>query len=73
MEHIFFDGAFGTYYLSLTGDDGMCESANLTSPGIVKRIHSAYISAGATLIKTNTFCANSLTYGSQLSKVISSA
>lgn len=73
MEHLFFDGAFGTYYLSLTEDDGMCEIANINNPGLVKKIHNEYISAGATLIKTNTFCANSLTLGDKFAEVISAA
>ncbi len=57
----FFDGAFGTYYFSLTGDFGPCEMANLSNPGIVKEIHRAYLQAGSRLVKTNTFSASPAT------------
>lgn len=53
------DGAFGTYYLSLTGDERPCELANVERPGTVLQIHREYVEAGAQFIKTNTFCANS--------------
>ena len=56
------DGAMGTYYAQLTGDDyGFCELANLTNPTLVQKIHREYINAGAKLIRTNTFSANSFT------------
>ena len=53
-----FDGAFGTYYFQLTGDDGPCERANVDNPGLVRRIHRQYLEAGAEAIKTNTFAVN---------------
>ena len=40
---LLFDGAFGTYYYSLTGDEAPCELANLTSPDTVLRIHREYL------------------------------
>lgn len=55
---LLFDGAFGTYYYSLTGDEAPCELANLTSPDTVLRIHREYLAAGARAVKTNTFAAN---------------
>ncbi|MFP3154297.1 bifunctional homocysteine S-methyltransferase/methylenetetrahydrofolate reductase [Lachnospiraceae bacterium ZAX-1] len=51
----FFDGAFGTYYYSLTNDDAPCERANFTDPKTVLSIHKEYIKAGVDYIKTNTF------------------
>lgn len=51
------DGAFGTYFSAL-GYHGLPERANLDAKEVVKRIHSEYISAGARLIRTNTFAAN---------------
>ena len=53
-----FDGAFGTYYFQLTGDDGPCERANVDNPSLVRRIHRQYLEAGAEAIKTNTFAVN---------------
>lgn len=54
-----FDGAFGTYYASLTGSDKPCEMAVLTDSKTVLQIHRQYIEAGIDAIKTNTFGANS--------------
>jgi homocysteine S-methyltransferase len=54
----FFDGAFGTYYRALTGVRQPCEMANLTDPARVLEIHRAYVEAGASAVKTNTFAAN---------------
>lgn len=55
---LLFDGAFGTYYFSLTGDSEPCERACLTAPETVLRIHREYLEAGAQAISTNTFTAN---------------
>lgn len=56
------DGAMGTYYSDLTKDStSFCELANINDPDIIKRIHLDYIEAGAKLIRTNTFSANSIT------------
>lgn len=53
------DGAMGTYYSELTGNDvSYCEFANLNDKENIKKIHSEYIEAGAKLIRTNTFSAN---------------
>ncbi len=55
------DGAMGTM-LHSTGvplDRSLCE-LNLTQPRLVRDLHSAYVSAGADLIQTNTFDANRL-------------
>ncbi len=55
---LFFDGAFGTYYFSITGDEEPCELANLKNADAVIKIHREYIAAGVQAIKTNTFGAN---------------
>ena len=50
-----FDGAFGTYYFSKTGDEAPCELANLTAPQTVLDIHREYAASGCAALKTNTF------------------
>ena len=68
---MFFDGAFGTYYIEKTGDTAPCEMANLKAPEVVSAIHKEYISVGVNAIKTNTFGANRENYsGSELREVI---
>lgn len=53
------DGAMGTYYSELTGNDASyCEFANINKSELVKKIHCDYINAGSKLIRTNTFSAN---------------
>ena len=53
------DGAMGTYYSELTGNDvSYCEFGNLNDKDTIKKIHIEYINAGAKLIRTNTFSAN---------------
>jgi 5-methyltetrahydrofolate--homocysteine methyltransferase len=60
------DGAMGTMIqaASLTADDfggaeyeGCNEYLNLTRPGVIRKVHEAYLEAGADLISTNTFAA----------------
>ncbi|MBC2582147.1 bifunctional homocysteine S-methyltransferase/methylenetetrahydrofolate reductase [Clostridium sp. DJ247] len=64
------DGAMGTYYSELTGDNVFnCEFANIEKPEIIKNIHISYIEAGAKLIRTNTFSANSLNLGISREKI----
>lgn len=64
------DGAMGTYYSEVTGDNSMaCEFANTSNPEIIKKIHMNYIEAGAKLIRTNTFSANSFYLGVSRDKV----
>lgn len=58
------DGAMGTYYSELTGNDASyCEFGNLNDKDTIKRIHTDYIKAGAKLIRTNTFSANTYDLG----------
>lgn len=55
------DGAMGTYYSQITGKDAaFSELANETEPEVIRAIHEEYIQAGARLIRTNTFSANTL-------------
>ena len=56
-EHpLLFDGAMGTLFAALPGRAGeRCEGASLTHPEEISAIHHAYLEAGASAIKTNTF------------------
>ncbi len=58
---IIFDGAMGTMLQRENLPQGVCpETYNLTHPQIIKKIHQAYINAGAQAIIANTFGANRL-------------
>lgn len=57
-KRVLCDGAFGTYYGAVTGQETPCEWANIENPELVKKIHREYIQAGARFIRTNTFAAN---------------
>lgn len=46
------DGAFGTYYMQISGKHKTVELANLNEPEVVEQIHFAYLKAGARLIRT---------------------
>ena len=64
------DGAMGTYYSEVTGDNvSFCELGNIDKPEIIKRIHKEYIEAGAKLIRTNTFSANTISLGVSRTKL----
>lgn len=54
------DGAMGTYYAMKTAQDTTLaeKKANLHNPHIIQEIHEEYIAAGAKLIRTNTYSAN---------------
>lgn len=55
------DGAFGTYYeTKYDGEREISERANLRYPDRVLSIHREYLNAGARLIRTNTFAANTM-------------
>lgn len=64
------DGAFGTYYQTLTGNKDLPELANRRHPQVVKQIHREYVEAGARLIRTNTWSANTLTLNCSLEALI---
>lgn len=53
------DGAIGTLLYSY-GLDYCHEEMNVTKPEIVQKIHEQYITAGADIIQTNTYGANSI-------------
>lgn len=53
------DGAMGTM-LQRKGLQGNSESFNLTNPETIAEIHNEYIEAGADIITTNSFSANSI-------------
>lgn len=56
-----FDGAMGTMLQAGGLKAGACpELMNVDASDVVKKIHRAYIDAGATIIETNTFGASSL-------------
>lgn len=53
------DGAMGTTLFELGLDSGRCpELLNVEEPGLVERVHGAFIEAGADLVLTNTFGGN---------------
>ena len=53
------DGAMGTLLYSY-GLDNCHEEMNLIKPELIEKIHSEYIAAGADIIQTNTYGANSI-------------
>lgn len=58
------DGAMGTYYSDITMNPSeLVERCIIDNPDIVERIHNEYIEAGAKLIRTNTFAANTKALG----------
>lgn len=57
-NRIITDGAMGTYFDQFDTGITFSEEANIKAPEIVKKIHKEYISAGARLIRTNTFAVN---------------
>lgn len=60
-EIILADGAMGTLLIERGAKPGSClEALCIESPEIVARIHSDYAAAGAKIIRTNSFRANSL-------------
>ncbi len=53
------DGAMGTMLYSMGVPANSCfDECNLTSADLVRRVHEAYIKAGAEIIETNTYGAN---------------
>lgn len=57
---LLFDGAFGTYYAQIYDTKELPETANIIYPERVRKIHEAYIEAGAQIIRTNTFASNTI-------------
>ena len=61
-HYILTDGAMGTYYGQLYQVPGrMSELANTSKPDQIEKIHTAYIEAGAALIRTNSFASHANT------------
>ena len=59
-EIIIFDGAMGTELMKYGLKWGQCaEAFNIHKPEVIKDIHKRYLEAGADIITTNTFGANS--------------
>ena len=56
------DGAMGSYLFSLTGrlseTNHVYEAFNTDQPDLIRKVHLAYLAAGARCLKTNTFGAN---------------
>ncbi|MCJ7728752.1 MAG: homocysteine S-methyltransferase family protein [Sedimentisphaerales bacterium] len=53
------DGAMGTQLIAYGVEPGKCsELLNIESPGLVMRIHKAYLHAGSDAVLTNTFGGN---------------
>lgn len=56
---LIFDGATGTMLQRMGLKPGGCpDELNLTAPGMVGKVHSAYREAGSDIVTTNTFGAN---------------
>jgi 5-methyltetrahydrofolate--homocysteine methyltransferase len=56
------DGAMGTQLIAYGVEPGKCsELLNLESPGLILRIHKAYLEAGSDAVLTNTFGGNGFT------------
>ncbi len=63
-KYLFFDGGTGTVLQSLGLNPGEApESWSLTHPDKITELHRAYLSAGANIIKANTFGINPFKYG----------
>jgi methionine synthase / methylenetetrahydrofolate reductase(NADPH) len=53
------DGAMGTMLYAMGVPANTCfDECNLSSPDLVRKVHEAYIKAGADIIETNTYGAN---------------
>ena len=71
---LLFEGGMGSLLLGKGLRAGeKPEKWNISQPEIITAVHCDYINAGANIIKTNTFGANSLKFGDELESVIMSA
>ena len=62
-KRLYFDGAMGTLLQDAGLKSGeLPETWNITHPDVIRKIHNDYATAGANIIKTNTFGANSLKF-----------
>ena len=62
-NRVLYDGAFSTYYAEINGKCLVPEMANIKDRETVLKIHKEYVDAGAVLIRTNTFEANTGSLG----------
>lgn len=69
QHNLITDGAFGTYYAEKYHTREMPELANTLHPDRVMEIYGEYITAGAKLIRTNTFASNTAVLQKSLSDV----
>lgn len=62
-ELLFFDGAMGTMLQAQGLQPGeLPELWNFSHGDVIRKVHEAYLAAGANIIKTNTFGANRLKF-----------
>lgn len=72
-ETVYFDGGMGTLLQQKGLQPGeLPETWNLSHPDIITDIHRSYLEAGANIVKTNTFGANSLKYDN-LEEIVTAA
>src|SRR3989304_2695301 len=64
---LFFDGACGTNLQRMEiptsaweGREGCNEFLNVSAPEVIREWHASFLSAGATVLETNTFGANAI-------------
>lgn len=70
---LFFDGGMGTLLQERgLGIGELPETWNLTRPDEIVAIHAAYLNAGADIISANTFGANRLKFGDNVTEIVSS-
>lgn len=64
------DGAMGTYYSQTSGESaGRVELANIDNPQMIRDIHREYIDAGARIIRSNTFAANTISLQCSMDRI----
>lgn len=69
LHNVISDGSFGTYYAEKYQTQEPSEAANTLHPERVTEIHSEYLKAGASLIRTNTYASNTAAMQSDISAV----
>lgn len=68
--YVLADGAMGTYFTEVSSMSlDRCELANIEAPNIIKSIHEEYIAAGAQILKTNTFAANTISLATDFNTI----
>jgi len=73
-KKLFLDGSMGTLLQNMGLKPGeLPEKWNITHPEVITEIHKNYFDAGANIVCTNTFGANSLKFGNELEEIIACA